>query len=186
MHWTNTAEHYGLAQIGLHWLSAAMIAVLIPLGLWMIGLDYYDPWYKRGPDIHRALGVLFGVLLGIRLLVRRLQPRPRPLAANDRQAAVARWLHRLLYVLPALLVVSGYLVSTADGRAVDVFGWFNVPASLHGIEHQADIAGDVHFALAMTLLAGIVLHVAAALHHHFFLGDATLRRMLRPGQRAPD
>ena len=65
--------------------------------------------------------------------------------------------HFLLYVLPLALVISGYLISTADGRSVEVFGWFEVPATLHGLEGQEDIAGDVHFALAMALLAVVAL-----------------------------
>ena len=74
---------------------------------------------------------------------------------------------------------SGYLISTADGRPVDVFGWFELAATMQGIEGQEDIAGDVHFALAMVLLALIVLHLLAALRHHYVFKDDTLRRMLR-------
>lgn len=181
MRWTNSDTGYGLIQITLHWSGVAVIAGMIPLGLWMTGLDYYDPWYKRAPDIHRAIGVLFGMLLIVRLLARLLQIRPIALAADLRQAAAARWAHRLLYLLPLLLIISGYLLSTADGRSVDVFGLFSVPATVQGIEQQEDIAGEVHFWLAMLLLAVVALHAGAALHHHFRLRDATLRRMLRPG-----
>ena len=178
MIWTNTQDRYGLLQILLHWLAVALIATLIPLGLWMTGLDYYDSWYKKGPDLHRAIGILLGMLILIRLLARLSQVRPAPLNATGGEALAARLVHRLLYLLPLLLVTSGYLLSTADGRAVDVFGWFSVPATLHGLEGQEDIAGDIHFALAMLLLAVVALHALAALRHHFVLKDATLRRML--------
>ena len=178
MIWTNTRNRYGLVQITLHWLSAALIAFLIPLGLWMTGLDYYDAWYKKGPDLHRAIGILLGILILVRLLARLLQTHPAPLNASPGAASVVRLVHRLLYLLPLLLVTSGYLLSTADGRAVEVFGWFSVPASLHGLEGQEDIAGDIHFALAMLLLAVVALHALAALRHHFILKDTTLRRML--------
>ena len=75
--------------------------------------------------------------------------------------------------------ISGYLISTADGRAVDVFGWFEIPATLQGIEGQEDIAGEIHFILAMILLAVIALHILAALRHHFILKDRTMSRMLK-------
>ena len=39
------------------------------------------------------------------------------------------------------LMVAGYLISTADGRPIDVFGLFNVPATLHDLPDQEDIAG---------------------------------------------
>lgn len=185
MQLTNSATGYGLIQIGLHWASVLFVAVLIPLGLWMTGLDYYDPWYWKAPDMHRALGVLFAVLLLARFASRLLQTAPAPLSPVRLHANAARWTHRALYLLPALSVLSGYLVSTADGRPVEVFGLFSVPATLQGLDRQADIAGEIHFAVAMVLLAVIALHVGAALYHHLVLGDATLRRIFRSeiGQR---
>ena len=178
MYWRNTDNTYGLVHIGLHWTVACLIAILLPLGLWMTSLDYYDPWYRKGPDLHRSIGVLLGVIMLVRVGWRLINPTPRPLLTSARAMQAARAVHLLLYLLPLLLILSGYLISTADGRAVDVFGWFELPATLHGIEGQEDIAGDIHFALAMTLLAMILLHVFAALRHHFMLRDDTLRRML--------
>ena len=180
MRWRNNAKGYGLIQITLHWVVAALVAVLLPLGLWMTGLDYYDPWYRKGPDLHRAIGVILALLLVLRLTLRLSQVRPRALTRPGWETRLAGSAHFLLYALPLALVISGYLISTADGRSVEVFGWFEVPATLHGLEGQEDIAGDVHFALAMALLAVVALHLLAALRHHLFLKDATLRRMLSP------
>lgn len=185
MIWRNTTDAYGLIQILLHWTMVGMIGVLLPLGLWMTGLDYYDPWYRKAPDLHRALGVVLGLLLIVRLGARIAQTRPRALARSPLERRLANAVHGLLYLLPALLVISGYLISTADGRAVDVFGWFEIPATLHGIEGQADIAGEIHFALAMLLLALVAAHAGAALRHHLVHRDDTLRRMLRPGRTDP-
>ena len=179
----NTSAGYGLVQITLHWAMVALVAVLLPLGLWMTGLDYYDPWYKKGPDLHRAIGVLLGLLLLVRIVARLVQTQPRALGHAAWERSAARATHLLLYLLPLALVVSGYLISTADGRSVAVFGWFEVPALVHGIDGQEDIAGEIHFALAMVLLAAITLHVLAALRHHLTLKDATLRRMLAPPSR---
>ncbi len=181
MTWRNTETNYGLIHIGLHWTVAAMIAVLLPLGLWMTGLDYYDPWYRKGPDLHRAIGIMLGLVLMIRISWRLGSGIPCPLQSSGWQLTAAHTAHLLLYLLPVMLIISGYLISTADGRAVDVFGWFEIPATLQGIEGQEDIAGDIHFALAMLLLTVIVLHAGAALRHHFILKDDTLLRMYRPG-----
>jgi cytochrome b561 len=76
------------------------------------------------------------------------------------------------------LMLSGYLISTADGRGIDVFGLFSLPATLSGVENQEDIAGKVHQSLAFILVALVVLHALAALKHHFLDRDATLKRML--------
>lgn len=183
-----TPTGYGRIQITLHWLSALGLAVLLPLGLWMTGLDYYDPWYRAAPDLHRALGVLLGLLMVLRLAWRWSRPQPKPAHAGITARRITRSVHALLYLVPLLLVLSGYLVSTADGRAVSVLGWFDVPATLHGIDGQADIAGNLHYALALLLIGLITLHVAAALYHHWIKRDATLRRMftLCPDRSPPE
>ena len=75
------------------------------------------------------------------------------------------------------MTIAGYLISTADGKAIDVFDGFVVPATLTGIPEQADLMVDIHFWLAMLLLAVSSLHSLAALKHHFIDRDATLVRM---------
>ncbi len=77
-------------------------------------------------------------------------------------------------------MVSGYLISTADGRGISVFGWFEVPALLYDLPNQASLAGDIHWysALALMILAGG--HALAALKHHWLDKHATLVRMLNP------
>ncbi|TCT19400.1 cytochrome b561-like protein [Thiobaca trueperi] len=82
-------------------------------------------------------------------------------------------------------MASGYLISTADGRSLDVFGLFSVPAILTGLPDQADLAGEVHLVLAIALVTLAAVHALAALKHHFIDRDATLLRMLgrRPARR---
>lgn len=184
MHWRNTPRGYGWVTIVLHWTGAVLLGVLLPLGLWMTGLDYYDPWYRRAPDLHRSLGALFGLLLVLRIAVRLGERPPAPIEPTDWQRRAAGLTHLAMYLLPAALVVSGYLISTADGRPLAVFDWFEVAATLHGIEGQADVAGEIHFALAMLLLAVVAIHVLAVAYHQFILRDATLRRMLRPDRES--
>ena len=75
-------------------------------------------------------------------------------------------------------MITGYLISTADGRALEVFNWFSIPATISGIEHQEDIAGDIHEILAFSLIAIVVLHAAGAIKHHVIDKDNTLKRML--------
>ena len=85
-----------------------------------------------------------------------------------------------------LIVLSGYLISTADGRSIEVFNWFEIPAFVTPIENQEDLAGDVHFYLASTLMVLVALHGLAALKHHFLDKDATLKRMLNPNLKSLD
>jgi cytochrome b561 len=182
--WRNTEEGYGLVAIVLHWSMAAVIVGLFALGLWMVELTYYDPWYREATEIHKSAGVVLFLALILRLLWRWSNPRPTPesgLAPWERKASRAA--HVAFYVLLFAVMTSGYLISTADGRPIDVFGWFAVPATLSGLPGQADIAGDVHLALAITLIALAAVHAAGALKHHFLDRDRTLVRML--GLRKP-
>ncbi len=184
MIWRNTHDHYGAVAIALHWLMAIAVVGLFALGLWMTGLTYYDAWYTTGPEIHKGVGVLLFLVLIARLAWRLASPPPKPLPTlSPLERRASGLVHGLLYVLLLATMLTGYLISTADGRPVDVFGIFAVPATLTGLPNQADIAGDVHLALAIATIALASLHALAALKHHWIDRDRTLLRML--GRHAP-
>ena len=179
----NTKYNFGLISILLHWLMALVIVGLFASGLWMTGLSYYDPWYQSAPHWHKSAGVLLFVCYIVRVLWRGLNVVPAPLnnySVFDKLAAKA--VHGLIYLGILLVIASGYLISTADGRAISVFGWFEVPAWITGIDNQEDIAGTVHFYGAWVLIALAAGHGLAALKHHFYDQDETLKRMLNPNR----
>ena len=177
MRLVNTRERYGLVAIALHWLVALTVIALFALGLWMVELDYYDAWYRRAPALHKAIGILLFLVVVIRIGWHWFNPRPQSIGGGI-EFTMARLVHRVLLILPLLVMFSGYLISTADGSSVDVFSLFEVPAIISDIEGQEDIAGDVHLVLAITLVVITALHMLAAFKHHFIDRDATLRRML--------
>jgi len=177
--WRNTEHHYGLISITLHWLVALAVIGLFALGLWMVELGYYDPWYRRGPDLHKSIGILLFSVMIIRLFWRISNKRPLSLG-KPLERRLSGIVHALLYLILFLLMFSGYMISTADGRAIDVFDLFSAPALFSGYENQEDIAGLVHQILAYSLIALVVLHALAALKHHFIDRDRTLKRMLNP------
>lgn len=181
MRLSDSESGYGWVSIAVHWLVALAVIGLFALGLWMTGLDYYHPWYRRGPDLHRGIGVLLAGIIVLRLVWRYAMPRPRP-AGRPRpiERRLSRFAHGLLYLLPILLGVSGYLISTADGRPLAVFDWFEIPALVSTVDNLEDLAGDVHYVLALMLIGLAGLHALAALKHHFVDRDATLRRMFKP------
>lgn len=182
--WRNTAKGYGLLAILLHWLVALAVVGLFGLGLWMVELTYYDDWYRAAPDLHKSVGIVLFVAVLIRLLWRAIDRPPAPIESHgpiERRAAAL--VHALLYALLLAVMASGYLISTADGRGISVFGLFEVPATLYDLPNQADLAGDVHLVLAVTLVALAAAHALAALEHQLVDRDGTLMRMLRPATR---
>lgn len=178
MQWRNTGSHYGLVSILIHWLVAVAVFSLFGLGYWMVGLDYYSSWYKTAPDIHKGVGILLFVLMLGRVFWRWISPTPGGLPNHGRLTRLgSKFGHGFLYLGLFVLMFSGYLISTADGRGIDVFGLFVVPATITSIPDQEDIAGLVHEYLAWTLVIFAGLHALAALKHHFIDRDRTLVRM---------
>ena len=171
-------ERYNPVAVVLHWLSAVVVMGLFGLGLYMVELGYYHEWYRTAPHIHKSVGFLLLVLTLLRLVWRFISNPPSPLAEHSRPIQLASQLgHWVLYMALIILMVSGYLISTADGRAIAVFSWFEVPALVTGIDRQAELAGQIHFYLAWGLMGLAGVHALAALKHHWWDKDVTLKRM---------
>lgn len=179
MPFKNSKTQWGLSAILIHWIVAASVLGLFALGWWMTGLGYYDEWYKKGPDLHRSIGMLVFFVMLIRVSLRLLNPAPEKLENHKKwETQVASAVHLFLYGLLFLIMIAGYLISTADGRAVSIFEIIDIPATIQGIENQEDIAGAVHWYAACVLMLLVGLHALGALKHHFIDKDSTLLRML--------
>ncbi|MBP2844346.1 cytochrome b [Dickeya oryzae] len=178
MVWRNTSTRYGYISVLLHWVSAITVYGMFALGLWMVTLGYYNPWYHNAPEIHKGIGILLFLTLLFRVIWRWLSPPPPPLSSYSTLTRIgATAAHVFLYLLLFSILISGYLISTAEGQAISVFGWFSVPATLSGIPNQADSAGKIHLYLAWSVVILSALHALAALKHHFLDRDVTLKRM---------
>lgn len=175
----NSRGRYGAVSASLHWLVALAVFGLFGLGYYMVGLSYYDQWYRLAPHVHRSIGLLLLMAVVLRLIWRVLEQTPSPLSTHSRfevlSAHVAHW---LLYLLMLTAMVSGYLISTADGSAIQVFDWFEVPSVTGRVQGMEDVAGDVHYWVTWALVILAALHGLAAIKHHLIDRDDTLRRML--------
>ncbi len=177
----NTETAYGWVAIILHWLMAIAIFGLFGLGLYMVELTYYDAWYKGSLDLHKSIGLVLATLLLFRIFWRltNVSPKSADMNASQLEIKAAHFVHIALYLLMVLLMFSGYLISTADGRPISVFGVVSVPALPFAIENQEDIAGSIHYYLAWSLVLLAAFHALAALKHHFINKNTTLVRMLK-------
>lgn len=174
----NSRAGFGLVAIVLHWLSALMVVGLFAGGLWMVGLHYYDPWYVKAPFWHKSTGVCFFCLVVLRLLWRLLSHVPAfEVTVSPWERIVARAVQYVFYALMLCIPPTGYLIATAEGHAVDVLGWFSIPAIVE-FDNSSDLMSDIHGFLAWLLIILAVIHAAAALKHHFIDKDKTLLKML--------
>ncbi len=175
----DTQTSYGSVSILMHWISALAVVGLFGLGIYMVELTYYDPLYNRLPFLHKSIGLLHALVFAFWVGWRLANPWPAPVPGTGAlETRAARLAKHAFYWLIALVIASGYLIPTADGAPISVFGWFEVPALVTGLPRQEDLAGAIHRYAAYALLALAAVHAAAALKHHFVDRDATLRRML--------
>src|SRR5690606_31492824 len=97
-------------------------------------------------------------------------------------AGVTHW---LLYALTLAIPLSGWLFDSAGGlRPLRWFGLVDVPKLVAPNSGLREIGRDAHEWLFWALAVLVLVHAGAALYHHYFVGDNTLRRML-PGRRTP-
>jgi cytochrome b561 len=174
-------DRYSSVAIAFHWTIAALVLFNLWLGLAHDNL----PREWQVMTVHKSVGLTV-LVLSLARLAWRLTHRP-PLLAHDLPAwerAAALAAHWGFYALLILMPLSGWVMSSQSRRPLHWFWAFDVP-KLPVTEAMGDFAGGAHEWLGWTMIALILLHVAAALRHHLILRDATLARML-PIVRAPE
>jgi cytochrome b561 len=171
-------KRFGFVSIANHWLVALLIIGMLSLGLYLADLPK-GPWKGQLFTIHKSFGILVLMLGAARIGWRLGNMLPGPVdTSRPLLRKIARLLHVLLMAMMLALPLSGWAMSSAGEHPVSFFGLFTLPPLLAADKDLARVLGDVHEALAWTLMALLVLHVGAALQHHFIARDATLRRML--------
>lgn len=182
MQWRNTASRYGLIASSLHWLIAAGIVAQYFLAEAAEEREATTAGALDAASLHFSLGMTLLVLAVIRLLWRLVAlPPARPLTMKRYEIAVARAAHITFYVLLFALPLSGWALATADGQSFGYFRLFELPQLRIGAQLgtlNKEQLEELHEVLFNLLLALAVLHIAAALKHHFFDRDNVLRSML--------
>ena len=179
-------ERYSKLAVVLHWLIAIGIFLNLKSGL---GFDDLPKDQAAAAfAFHESIGISVLGLVVLRVLWRFAHTPPAPLPGTKLEHRLALGIHHLLYLLCALIPLTGWLAASAhkdaDGHPPVLFGtvqWFNLPGfgGLAGpARHQAhELLGAVHSAAAWVIMAALVLHVAAALKHQFIDGQKLLQRM---------
>ena len=173
---------YTPTAIALHWLTALLVLVALPLGLSMTGLTL-SPTKLRLYSYHKWLGVTVLALTAIRLWWRHRHPPPAlPAHVPAWQKEAAATLHRALYAFLFLIPLSGWLMSSAKGVQTVYLGVLPLPDLLAKDETLGALLAIIHASLCYVFAAILAGHVGAALKHHFFDRDDILRRMLPRGR----
>lgn len=177
-------EVYSGTARALHWLMVLLIAVQIPVGIYMAyrgnTLNVWDALTNNLYSGHKLIGMVLLLLAALRLIYRISHgaPADEPTLEVWQKAAshATHWgIYLLLFVAPLL----GW-IGVSYFPALDIFGLFKLPALVAPDEAMAAKVLTFHRISGIALTALIAMHIGAALYHYAIRGDNVLARML-PG-----
>jgi cytochrome b561 len=170
-------RYTAVAQV-FHWVIAALIVTQfalawtaddLPLGVHKLAL------LAR----HKSFGMTVLMLAVLRLLWRFKHPAPElPAGMKPFERFLARATHVAFYVLLFAMPLTGWMMSSAKNYSVSWFGLFTWPNLIGKNESAFDILKSTHDYLSDALFVIAVLHILAALKHHFWNKDDVFLRML--------
>lgn len=174
----NTPDTYGLVNKLVHWLLAITIIGMIFFGWYMGDLEISPDKFKLYA-LHKSIGITVLALVVFRVFWRLFLGVPKSLPHHkDWEKLLSKAAHLLLYIAIFVMPLSGWLMSSAAGFPVSVFGAFTMPDLIEKNREFGKLLGSVHLLSAWTILVLVSLHVLGALKHHFIDKDETLKRML--------
>ncbi len=169
---------YTRTAVALHWIVAALVITAIAMG-WTMSDMVFSPLKLRLFNWHKWIGVTVLALLFVRLLWRVSHPPPAPLPMPAWQRLSAQILHGALYLMLLVQPLTGWIYTNASGIPIVYLGLIPLPSLVHKDKALAEFVKEIHSAGGWVLAVAIGLHVLAAIKHHCFDRDDTLRRMLR-------
>ena len=175
MRLTNSLTEYGSISKIFHWLSAAVLIIQIPLGFYLVDLDFNE---KRLTieNIHVLLGLSIFYLTILRLIYKLFNPTP-PLSNSifPGQRLIAKLNHVFLYITIIMVTISGALKKLFNGEILDVI-FFSLE-----IKDNFDLAQlfyDIHIIANYTLISLISLHILAVITHKVLFRENLLKKIL--------
>ena len=175
MNLLNTASNYGLISKIFHWITAAALFIQIPLGFYLVDLDFGE---KRITieSVHVVLGLSIFYLVLLRLIFKLFNPTPRLRnSIFPGQKFIAIMNHIFLYLSVFTITVSGALKKLFNGERLDLF-FFNF--SIKDNFDLAEVFYEIHIISNYTLIALISLHVMAVIIHKFLFKENLFKKIL--------
>jgi len=177
----STDQRWGWLTRVLHWSIALAVLGMLAAGLYADSLDTSTPASGKRFDaviaLHKSFGLLILMLMVIRVLWRFSERTPKlPSMAPQWERSAARVCQMVLYAGLFAMPISGYLLASAEGEPVRLFGirlpqLFDLPGSWVHVAHRT------HHTVAYVLLAFIALHIMGALKNHLIDRNDVLRNM---------
>jgi cytochrome b561 len=169
---------FGNGRKFFHWAIVLFLLFQIPLGLYMTGLAD-GPEKIEKYSLHQACGILIFALGVSRLFWALISKRP-PLPEETPlyEKVLVKLLQAILYIVICLMPLSGWMMSSAGGYPINMFGLFSLPALIEPNKDLVEGFVRMHEMQSWILFGAIGLHFSGALRHHFLLKDKILVNML--------
>ena len=175
MHLINSLTEYGLISKVLHWLSAILLLVQIPLGFYLVDLDFGEQRINV-ENIHVIFGLTIFYIVIIRLVNKILNPTPKlDPSIFKGQVFLAKMNHILLYLAILSITISGILKKLFNGEKLVIF--FK-EIQINDNFELADQFYEIHILSNYTILFLISIHLIAVIVHRLFFKDNLLKKML--------
>jgi len=181
----NASNRYNTASILLHWILGIALIAIFCFGVYMADLPF-SPTRLKLFNWHKWAGVTILALSVLRVVWRLTHPAPAlptkiENAMPSWQLLAHKGTHLGLYALFFLVPLLGWAYSSAAGFPIVLFGQFPLPDLVGADKALAETLKALHKASAFGMALLVVMHVAAALKHHFIDRDGLLQRMALQG-----
>jgi cytochrome b561 len=175
---TLPATGYTKGALAFHWVVAALIVFNLIYGFYLVDLPL-SPQKLRSFSYHKWVGISVLAIAAARLAWRLGHPPPAlPEGMPEWERRAAHATHVALYVLFFAAPLTGWLFSSAAGFQTVYLGMLPLPDLVGKDKALADVLKTAHHGVNYALAATVVLHIAAALKHHFIDRDDVLARMI--------
>jgi cytochrome b561 len=173
-------------MISLHWLCGFLLLALFAIGWLMVHAQYDAAERFDMYQLHKSFGFAALALFAVRGIVRATTTSPVSIPMPPWERRSAEGAHFGLYLLSSVSILSGWLV--VSSAIVDVpsrfFDLFVIPNIPNVNVAYFELIRLLHVASVWSLAALIIVHIFAALKHHYVNGDAVLTRMMPSRRRS--
>ena len=175
MHVKNTLTEYGLISKLLHWVSALLLIIQIPLGFYLVDLDFGTDRLSI-ENIHIVIGLSIFYLVILRLIIKIINPTPKLEPSIFKgQRILALLNHVLLYVTILSITISGVFKKLFNGETLIIF--FK-KIKINDNFEQAELFYEIHVLSNYLMIGLIALHISAVIIHKFFFNENLLKKIL--------
>ena len=174
----NQEQKYTITARMFHWAVALLVFSLLAVGWYMGDLPRGIEKF-RFVEMHKSFGLLLLALMTGRSLWRAFNPPP-PLPDDlpSWEKHAAKLTHWALYGLVFLQVFAGMSLVWTANSPLTFFGLLALPAPMAPDKEVHELLEEAHEMGARLIALLALLHIGAALRHHFILKNNILRRML--------